>query len=141
MLEYFFLRNTQTLRVNNSRILRIKNTKFLGYCFYITTNVQGDFQICISVPLTQLFSGIKFLIFYSISIITKNKRTKKLFYVFSFHFRNRTNGRLGKRRSSHRKCSVKKLILDISQNSQENTCDRVSFLINLEFYLVKMIQP
>ena len=29
-------------------------------------------------------------------------------------------------------CSVKALLLEISQNSQENTCDRASFLINLQ---------
>ena len=30
------------------------------------------------------------------------------------------------------KCSVKKLFLEISQNSQENTCATVSFLIKLQ---------
>ena len=30
-----------------------------------------------------------------------------------------------------RGCSVKKMLLKISQNSQENTCARVSFLIKL----------
>ena len=30
------------------------------------------------------------------------------------------------------KCSIKKLFLEISQHSQENTCARVSFLIKLE---------
>ena len=34
-------------------------------------------------------------------------------------------------RSSHQRCSVWKAILEISQNSQENTCARVSFLIKL----------
>ena len=29
------------------------------------------------------------------------------------------------------RCSVKKVLLEISQNSQENTCARVSFLIKL----------
>ena len=29
-------------------------------------------------------------------------------------------------------CSVKKMFLEISQNSQENTCARVSFLIKLQ---------
>ena len=33
-------------------------------------------------------------------------------------------------RSSHRRCSAKKVFLEISQNSQEKTCARVSFLIN-----------
>ena len=34
-------------------------------------------------------------------------------------------------RGSHQRCSVKKGILKISQNSQENTCATVSFLIKL----------
>ena len=42
----------QTVREYNSRIPRIKNVKFSGYYFYLNTNIQGDFQICISVPLT-----------------------------------------------------------------------------------------
>ena len=35
-------------------------------------------------------------------------------------------------RSSHRTCSIKKGVLKISQNSQEDTCPRVSFLIKLQ---------
>ena len=34
--------------------------------------------------------------------------------------------------SSDQMCSVKKGLLEISQNSQENTCARVSFLIKLQ---------
>ena len=34
-------------------------------------------------------------------------------------------------RSSHQRCSIK-VFLKISQNSQENTCARVSFLIKLQ---------
>ena len=30
------------------------------------------------------------------------------------------------------RCSVEKVFLEISQNSQENTCARVSFLITLQ---------
>ena len=41
----------QTSRADNSRILRFTNAKFLGYCFYMNTKIQVDFQICISVPL------------------------------------------------------------------------------------------
>ena len=47
----YFLRNFKTSRVNNSRILRIKNAKFSGYCFYMNANISWDFQICISIPL------------------------------------------------------------------------------------------
>ena len=35
-------------------------------------------------------------------------------------------------RSSHRRCSVKKVFLEMSQNSQENICARDSFLIKLQ---------
>ena len=35
-------------------------------------------------------------------------------------------------RSGHRRCSVKKVSLKNSQNSQENTCAGVSFLIKLQ---------
>ena len=35
-------------------------------------------------------------------------------------------------RSSHWRCSVKKMFLEILQNSQENICARVSFLIKLQ---------
>ena len=35
-------------------------------------------------------------------------------------------------RSSHQRCSLKKVSLKISQNSQENTCARVSSLIKLQ---------
>ena len=47
------LRKIQTLRVNNSKTPRTKNVKFSDYYFYLNTNIYGDFQICISVPLTK----------------------------------------------------------------------------------------
>ena len=45
-----FKKNTD-IRVNNSRILTIKNAKLSGYYFYMNLNISGYFQICISVPL------------------------------------------------------------------------------------------
>ena len=50
----YFLKNIKTSRVNNSRILKIKNAKFSCYYFYMNTGIQRDFQICISVPLKEL---------------------------------------------------------------------------------------
>ena len=38
-----------------------------------------------------------------------------------------------KPRSSHRRCSVKKVFLEISQNSQENTCAQVAQVFSCEF--------
>ena len=34
-------------------LVRIKNPKFSGYCFYVNTKILGDFQICISVPFNR----------------------------------------------------------------------------------------
>ena len=48
----------QTLWVNNSRILRIKNTKFSEYYINLNSTIQEDFQICISVYL-QIFLSKK----------------------------------------------------------------------------------
>ena len=42
---------------------------------------------------------------------------------------DKSKNTLHKNRSSHRRCSVRKMFLEMSQNSQENTCARVSFLI------------
>ena len=50
------LRNVQTSRTNNSRILRIKNAKISRYCFYMTINIYGHFQVCISIPLMKICS-------------------------------------------------------------------------------------
>ena len=41
-------KKSTTSRANNSRILRIKNAKFPGYCC-VNTDIYEDFQICISV--------------------------------------------------------------------------------------------
>ena len=46
----YFLRNIKAPRANNSRILKITNAKFSGYCFYTNINILGDIQICIGVP-------------------------------------------------------------------------------------------
>ena len=37
------------------------------------------------------------------------------------------------------RCSIKKVFLEISQNSQENTCTRVSFLIHPRWLLLSII--
>ena len=44
----YFLGKIQTLRVNNSRIIRVKNAKISGSCFYRNWNIKGDFQIYMS---------------------------------------------------------------------------------------------
>ena len=58
----YFLRNLQTLRADNSRILRSTNAKLSGNCFYMNTDILGDFQICISVPLKKSHAEQTFLL-------------------------------------------------------------------------------
>ena len=43
-------------------------------------------------------------------------------------------------RSSHQRCPIKKVFLEILQNLQENTCARVSFLLKLQIVLCKETQ-
>ena len=57
-------------------------------------------------------------------------------YLFKFNNKSRKTVFMeihsGSYRSSHQRCSIKKVFLKISQNLQENTCARVSFLIKLQ---------
>ena len=46
-----FLRKRQTSSVSISKILRFKNGKFSGYCFYMNPTIKWNFQIYHSVPL------------------------------------------------------------------------------------------
>ena len=52
-------KNVQTSRADNSRILTIKIAKFSGYNFYMNTNIYGNFQICISVPLRPYVCNVQ----------------------------------------------------------------------------------
>ena len=48
---------------------------------------------------------------------------------------------LGPTKAVVQRCSAKKVFLKISQNSQENTCARVSFLIKLQAHLFYRTPP
>ena len=48
-------RAIQTSQINVSRILGIRNVKFSSYCIYMDTNIEGNSQVCVSVPFTVLF--------------------------------------------------------------------------------------
>ena len=67
----------------------------------------------------QIF--FKYWLFFNIM----HERVKSLKFPFEF-FRDCSNT------AKARRCSVKNLFLKISQNSQENTCARVSFLIKMQ---------
>ena len=51
----YFVGKIQAFRVNKSRILTIRDVKLSGYYFFMNYNVHGDFQICISVPLSRIY--------------------------------------------------------------------------------------
>ena len=70
------LKNLQTSRVNNPRILTIKKADVASvYYFYINTNIDGDFQICISVPLRQ--EQVNFLVYGQDSKESRARRLAK----------------------------------------------------------------
>ena len=65
----------------------------------------------------------------SVSAKENPDRKKKSIYIQLFQIRYFVEGLYHHMtsRSSHRRYSVKKMFLEISQNSHENTCARVSF--------------
>ena len=66
------LRNLQTSQANNSKIFRIQNAKFSGCCFHMNTKTQGDFQICISIPLNQSIGVLKMVFPLTLSNFPSN---------------------------------------------------------------------
>ena len=83
----YFLGNLPTSRTNNSRIFRITNAKFSRYCFYTNTNLKENFQICISVPLSekktlesfQLWLSLGSLILTNLITYWSRREYKKIF--------------------------------------------------------------
>ena len=94
---------------------------------------------------------LKFLSLKMLGVVMKWNRVAAKFCINSFnlssryllisaHFlwiswKNQKNFK-----SSHQKCSIKKVFLQILQNSQENTCARVSFLIKLLVWVLQLIK-
>ena len=50
----------------------VKNAKFSWYYFYMKTNIHGDFQICISVPLRNQISQFKIHLFSTLNTKQRN---------------------------------------------------------------------
>ena len=51
--------------------------------------------------------------------------------MFVFLTQNQKNKKRGDTEAIARRCSFKKVLLEFSQNSQENTCAKVPFLMKL----------
>ena len=59
----------------------MKNAKFLGYCFYMNTNISRDFQICISVSLKiEINFEINFVWFSVLKCCTFARMDRKFIY-------------------------------------------------------------
>ena len=85
----FVNKHFANLRVYNSRIPRIQNAKFLEFCFYMNTNIYGDFKICMSVPLISnhlkhLFLCVAVDFFKSLFVVTKIFCALLAFVYFNF---------------------------------------------------------
>ena len=85
---------------------------------------QSCFRIFFSIKRTSRRSLFQF---FGTQGFTVESTNGLLLFVFNCFKINRNH-----LKSSHQRCSVKKMFLEISQNSQENTCARVSFLIKLQ---------
>ena len=87
----------------------------------MNTNIQGDFQIYISIPFKEKETWIS---------ARQQKALKgKLYFCFfplwsTFHYHFHF--------PVAQRCSAKKMFLKILQNPQKNTCAGVSILINLQ---------
>ena len=71
-------------------------------------------------------------------IIRKNTTTTNLQKIT--HEKEIVSSKSIKREAVAKRCSVKKVFLKISQNSQENTCARVSFLIKLQAWGLQLFE-
>ena len=60
--------------------------------------------------------------------------------VTNFNGNFNTENKVQRLKAVAQRCSVKKVFLEISQNSQENTCARVSFLIKLQPILLGLLR-
>ena len=104
----------------------------------VSSILQYVFRILVTIKSTSKNVGTKngqfWIYFTRFFIVLKFLFTRLLLckivmiwlsYYVKLYIRTRI-------RSSHRSCSVKKVFLEISQNSQKSTWARVSFLIKLQ---------
>ena len=82
--------------------------------------------------VSALHDLIVFLVYWAITYSEPFQTSKMKIFVKIVISKETTPLLLKRFRSSHWRCSVKKMFLEISQNSQENTCARISLLIKLQ---------
>ena len=120
----------QILRVNNSIILKIKNTKLSGYLFDMNTNIQGDFQICIQCTFKCLYVLIYKAAFTLISAGIPTEENHDVFFYLLF------SQILMFHRTERKKREPFFLVLSTtSTNIQTFICSFASCLIHTNIYV------
>ena len=76
------LRKRKILWEKNLIILRVRNSKFQGHCFYLNPNILWIFQICISVGLRLIFSFLIMLHFFWYCAIQEERMAHKEFSIW-----------------------------------------------------------
>ena len=94
------------------------------YLMDVLSFSQSCFRIFFSIKRTSRRSLFQF---FGTQGFTVESTNGLLLFIFNCFKINRYRFK-----SSHQRCSVKKMLLEISQNFQENTCARVSFVITLQ---------
>ena len=91
--------------------------------------------------LFEVVSGFSDIFSHRLAILNIGKFLQKLEYTYvcvgNYGFETLVKSKLEKTEAVVRRSSVKKMFLKISQNSQENTCARASFLTKLQSILVQ----
>ena len=103
--------------------------------FFLSTSISVAFFLCV-----HILKQYQILLMFLIKWKQKKQNCNSLQCLFSFHEKQFLSVLpiLDKTyRSSHQRCSVKKVFLEILQNSQENTCARDSFWIKLQAWGLK----
>ena len=106
---------------------QIKSIDLTSLCDQKTHGAKNISKLIYFSYFIQLLQLIEFLVFHKKQ--TKSLQLKKKLRPSCLMFQN---GQSTFQETLARRCSVKKVFLEISQNSQENICARVSFVIKLQ---------
>ena len=92
------------------------------------------FSLCISI-----FRSSRPEVFYKDGVLKKTRKIhRKIRYFTSLYYKFLNRRHISK--AVAQRCSVKKIFLEISQNSQEDICAKVSFLIKLQVQACNLIK-
>ena len=113
-----------------------------------TQSISGSSSL-VSWPISHSFRGflLNSFVFFIKTKFTHEKFLLSIFwlkharlYATFCRYVNVKTLTLSLIRNSHRMCSIKKLFLKLQQNSQENTCARLSFLKKMNFEFCQILK-